>query len=100
MRLVELGRSVCLFKHEPWYMLGIHQLVFCRTKVRLLLYLLTAGLHREWRGLREDWLTAHSVRSQRPARSLLRYHKTVGAAVQHVSALSLLSFLVLTLTLA
>ena len=51
MRLVELGSTVCLFKHEPWNVLGIHQLVFRRTEVRLLLYLLAAGLHGESRSL-------------------------------------------------
>jgi hypothetical protein len=51
MRLVELRRA--LLGHEAWHELGIHQLVFCRTEVRLLLDLLAARLHREARCLRE-----------------------------------------------
>jgi hypothetical protein len=52
MRLVELGRTVRLFQHEARHLLGVHQLVFRRTEVRLLrnLLALNASLHRE--GLR------------------------------------------------
>jgi len=80
-------------------MLRIHQLVFCRTKVRLLLNLLPAGLHRESRGLREYGLTTHSLRPQGASRPLLD-NQAIRTTLQHVSTLALLALLVMALALS
>ena len=94
MRLVELRRA--LFSHEARHELGIHQLVFRRTEVRLLLDLLATCLHREARCLREQGLAA--LGPQRATCPLLD-HKTVRPILQHLGSLALLALLVLTLAL-